>query len=91
MTKHEAAEKISERCGVPVGDCVKVFEEIWVLIKNEVLSGRTFTITGFGTFSLTRIGARKCRDPRTGEPVMGNPRNRIHFRPSPIMKRALNK
>jgi nucleoid DNA-binding protein len=65
-------------------DCV--FSSITAALrKNDSVS-----VSGFGTFKVNRTKARKGRNPRTGEAIEISAKNSPKFKPSKILKEALN-
>lgn len=102
MTKAELIEKIYKKKGMPanitkklVTDIVEsVFDEIGdFFVKGRVSKNATpkFTYPGFGTFTKKRRGARKGRNPRTGEILKIPATVTLGFTPGLQFKRRLNK
>ena len=46
-------------------------------------------LTGFGSFVVVRRGARKARNPRTGEAIRVKASRSVRFRPGQTLKRSL--
>ncbi len=46
-------------------------------------------LTGFGSFVVTKRGARKARNPRTGEAIRVKASKSVRFRPGQTLKRSL--
>ncbi len=46
-------------------------------------------LTGFGSFVVTKRGARKARNPRTGEAIRVKASKTVRFRPGQTLKRSL--
>lgn len=51
--------------------------------------GKNVTISGFGTFVVTRRAGRNGRDPRTGKAITIPPARVPRFRPSRSLKSAI--
>lgn len=49
-------------------------------ITRELKKNQKFTLTGFGTFSVSKRGARKGRNPRTGEAIKIKASKRVRFK-----------
>lgn len=75
MTKDEFAEKLARKVDIPKTKAVDCIEAIFStdaregIIAVELDAGRSFTITGFGTFDTRRRKQRKGRNPQTGEEI----------------------
>ncbi len=65
-------------------DCI--FESIEAALKKE----ETVSVSGFGTFKVTRRKARKARNPQTGEEIMIEAKNVPKFVPGKALKEAVN-
>ena len=65
-------------------DCV--FESITKALKKK----DTVTLVGFGTFKVDKRKARKGRNPQTGEEITISARRVLSFKPSQVLKNALN-
>ena len=74
-TKKEAQEAV---------DCV--FSSITRALKK----GDTVTLVGFGSFKVVKRKARKGRNPQTGEEIQLEARRVLTFKPSLVLKNALN-
>ncbi|MFQ5562971.1 MAG: HU family DNA-binding protein [Parvularculaceae bacterium] len=64
-----------------------VFGEIEAGLKRSRKEGK-YTIGTFGTFSISKRGARKGRNPRTGEEIKIKASKSLRFRPSSSLKTA---
>jgi DNA-binding protein HU-beta len=50
-----------------------------------------FTVVGFGTFKVSKRGARKGRNPQTGEAIKIAASKSVRFKASKSLKDSLNK
>lgn len=68
MTKEELIEAVSKVCcsKKEAGDCVSAFLDA---ITGSLSKGNKITLTGFGTFSVSKRAARMGVNPRTGEKI----------------------
>ncbi|MEL6212352.1 MAG: HU family DNA-binding protein [Pseudomonadota bacterium] len=64
-----------------------VFGEIEAGLKRNKKEGK-YQIGTFGTFTITKRGARKGRNPRTGEEIKIKASRSLRFRPSSNLKDA---
>lgn len=75
MNKDDFAEKLASKADLTKAKAREVIEAIFStdpregIIAIELDAGRSFTITGFGTFGTRRRKAREGRNPRTGETI----------------------
>ena len=58
-------------------------------IRDTLRHGGTVTISGFGTFVVTRRAHRRGRHPRTGKPITIPSARVPRFRPSRTLKAAV--
>ncbi len=102
MTKAELIEAIYKKKGQPANLTKKavteivesVFDEIAdYFVKQRVTKNSTpkFTYPGFGTFTKKKRGARKGRNPQTGEPIKIPASVGLGFTPGTQLKGRLNK
>lgn len=75
MTKDQFAEKLAKKADISKNRAHDVIDAIFStkpregIIAVELDAGRSFTITGFGTFDTRHRKARKGRNPQTGAPI----------------------
>jgi integration host factor subunit alpha len=60
-------------------------------MKDALSVGEHLKLSGFGTFSVKHKKPRIGRNPRSGEEMMISARRVLSFKPSQILKRAVNK
>ena len=58
-------------------------------VTGALEKGDKVTLTGFGTFSISKRGARKARNPRTGETIMVKPSKVPRFKAGAGLKSAV--
>jgi integration host factor subunit alpha len=59
-------------------------------ISDALTVGKSVKISGFGTFSVRQKGRRIGRNPKTGVEVPILPRRVLVFRPSQMLREAVN-
>lgn len=75
MTKDEFAEKLAKKCDLSKSKANDVIDAIFStapregIIAVELDAGRSFPITGFGTFDTRHRKARQGRNPQTGATI----------------------
>lgn len=91
MSKADFIERIAKKGRLSKAEAKRavelVFDEVEAGIK-EVRNGGKFAIGTFGTFSVSKRGARQGRNPRTGEPIKIRASKSVRFRPSMHLKKA---
>ncbi len=56
------------------------------VLENGLKKDRRVVLSGFGSFQVRHMPAATRRNPRTGEPVKVEPRAKVLFRASQILK-----
>ena len=90
VTRVSITEAIYEEIGLSRKDSGDVLDMVIEEIKNELAAGNDVKISSFGTFSLRHKKARVGRNPKTGKEATITPRTVISFKPSQILRKAVN-
>ncbi len=90
ITRVSITEAIYEEIGLSRKDSGDVLDMVIEEIKTELASGNDVKISSFGTFALRKKNARIGRNPKTGETAPITPRTVISFKPSQILRKAVN-
>jgi len=90
MTKAEIAEKIQEKTGMSKKTSVDMLESVLSLIKSTLETGEKIKIAGFGNFEVKQKRDRRGRNPQTGETITIEARRILSFKPSAVLKEAIN-
>jgi len=90
MTKADIVERIYEKVGFSKKEATDVVESIFEIIKGHLEKGEKVKISGFGNFVLNTKRPRKGRNPQTGEEIVISGRRVLSFKPSPVLKKAIN-
>ncbi len=69
MGKQDLIEKMAKKFDMPKSQAGEVFNFLLEEISGSLKKGKSVTITGFGTFSVSKRKARKGVNPRTGEKI----------------------
>lgn len=89
MTKADLVAIMAKTAGSSKTSAEKAVSALVCGIVESLRRGRRVTISGFGTFVVTRRAARNGRDPRTGKEIK-IPSVRVpRFRPSRSLKSAI--
>jgi integration host factor subunit alpha len=90
MTKADIVERIYEKVGFSKKEATDVVESIFELLKGRLEQGEKVKISGFGNFVINAKRPRKGRNPQTGEEIIITGRRVLSFKPSPVLKKAIN-
>ncbi|HUZ62179.1 MAG TPA: integration host factor subunit alpha [Acetobacteraceae bacterium] len=90
VTRAQLAETIYTEVGLSRNESADLLESVLERICAVLESGESVKISGFGTFSVRQKGRRVGRNPKTGVEVPILPRRVLVFRPSQVLKAAVN-
>ncbi|MFI5299012.1 MAG: integration host factor subunit alpha [Polyangiales bacterium] len=91
MTKSEIVSAIYSRIGgFSKKEAADLVDLVFETMKETLGRGEKIKISGFGNFVLRDKRERRGRNPQTGEPLTIDERRVLTFKPSPILKAALN-
>lgn len=90
MTKVDIIETVSGTCGFSKKESSELVECVFSLIKKSLESGEDLKISGFGKFEVKQKNARRGRNPQTGEVLEISARRILSFKPSQLLKAAVN-
>ena len=91
MTKADIVERVSERIGVTKKESQDLVESVLSLLKNTLEAGEDVKISGFGKFEVKQKKDRRGRNPQTGEAITIEARHILSFKPSTLLKAAINR
>ncbi len=91
MTKADIVRRVHGTFeGLSRREAARYVEAVFEAMKTALERGEKVKISGFGNFVVRQKGARPGRNPRTGQDILITPRKVLVFRPSQILKAALN-
>jgi integration host factor subunit alpha len=90
MTKADIIEGVYEKVGFSKKESAEVVELVFDVIKETLERGEKIKVSGFGNFIVREKNARVGRNPQTGEEIEISARRVLTFRPSQVLKNALN-
>src|SRR3989338_2696445 len=91
MTKAEIIEAIYSKIGFSKKESADIVELVFDTIKETLARGEKIKISGFGNFVVRQKKPRIGRNPQTGEEIEISARKVLTFRPSQVLKAALNR
>lgn len=89
MNKKELIDTISKHTGFAKNDISLVIESFTNAVSDCLVRGEDVKINGFGTFTITEWGARKGRNPATGEIIEIAATKTPKFKAGSILKEAV--
>ena len=90
LTKIDIIESAYEKLSIPKKDCVRIVESVFDIIKDDLGKGSTVNISGFGKWTIKAKKKRKGRNPHTGEALTIDARKVVTFKPSNVLRDAVN-
>lgn len=90
MTKADLVEKIHTSNGFSKKESAEVLEALFDIMKTTLESGEKLKISGFGNFEVRQKADRRGRNPQTGEAITIEARRVLTFKPSILLKQAIN-
>lgn len=90
MTKADIIDQIYGQVGLSKKESSEVVELVFDALKASLERGEKVKISGFGNFVVRDKAARVGRNPQTGDTIEIAARRALSFRPSQVLKAALN-
>lgn len=89
-TKASIIEEICEKIGLPKKDSTDIVELLFETMKQNLKRGENLKISGFGSFMVRDKKSRLGRNPQTGQAMEITARRVVTFKPSQVLRDALN-
>lgn len=90
MGKQEFIDAIAAKSGLTKADSSRAVEAFISVVTETLKKGDKVTLTGFGSFAISKRAARDGRNPRTGEIVKIPARNSVNFKAGSKLKDSVN-
>lgn len=90
MTKADIVEGVYEKVGFSKKESAEIVELVFDTLKETLERGDKVKVSGFGNFLVRFKKARVGRNPQTGKEIEISARRVLTFRPSQVLKAALN-
>lgn len=90
MTKADLVEILHREVGFSKKEAAELVEMIFDTMKATLEKGEKVKISGFGNFEVRDKRARVGRNPQTGKVIEISARRVLTFKPSQVLKAALN-
>lgn len=90
MTKADLVEIVAVEAEMKKKHIEQIFGIIFDSIATAINKGEKIELRGFGSFRVRERGARKGRNPRTGESVNIPAKRVAYFKPGKDLKELIN-
>ena len=90
LTKKELAQNLSDQTELSLSDAKKFVDLFFDTIKEQLNSGKTVKVSGFGTFDIVQTKERVGRNPKTMEEFPIPSKRKVKFTVSPKVKKSIN-
>lgn len=91
MTKADIVERIQQTIGGKKKEAADLVETVFSIMKGTLESGEKIKVAGFGNFEVKKKADRRGRNPQTGETITIEARRVLTFKPSHVLKKAINR
>ncbi|PRP97115.1 Integration host factor subunit alpha [Enhygromyxa salina] len=91
MTKADIVDKVCEQVGgFSKKEAADLVDQVFDTMKAVLETGEKIKISGFGNFVVREKKPRPGRNPQTGQEITIEARRVLTFKPSNVLKAALN-
>ncbi|PRQ07348.1 integration host factor subunit alpha [Enhygromyxa salina] len=91
MTKADIVDKVCEQVGgFSKKEAADLVDQVFDTIKVVLETGEKIKVSGFGNFVVREKKPRPGRNPQTGQEITIEARRVLTFKPSNVLKTALN-
>ena len=90
LTKKELAQNLSDQTELSFADAKNFVDLFFDTIKEQLNSGKTVKLSGFGTFDIVQTKERVGRNPKTMEEFPIPSKRKVKFTVSPKVKKSIN-
>jgi integration host factor subunit alpha len=91
LTRADLSDAVHNEIGLSRAESAALVETVLDRIGDALVAGDNVKISSFGSFVLRNKGLRIGRNPKTGVEVPIEPRTVLTFRPSQLLREAINK
>lgn len=90
LTKADLADSIYATLPVDKQKAAQVVEDYIEIIKDSLEKDGKVMLSGFGSYEVKFKPPRRGRNPQTGESITLRARKVVKFKPSQLLRRAIN-
>ena len=76
---------------IPNNDVERIVDSIFKYLGNALAEGRNIEIRGLGTFKVRKMPARNARNPKTGEAIRIEEKNKLRWKSSKLLNYRINR
>ncbi len=87
MTKSNLIVLMAEKARIKKAAAERAINTFISSVKDATSRGERFTISGFGSFFVSKRPARRGRNPKTGQPIQIPATQTVRFRASAKLKK----
>lgn len=91
IDKKELIRQCSLQTGYTQKTVSEVYDYLWDVYKQEILSGTPLSISGFGSIEIVNRKSKNHKHPISGVYIQGREYKTLHISPTPSFMRLLNK
>ena len=91
MTKANIVRIICEKMGFKPKESTEIVDQVFGILKETLEDAKKVMISVFGNVVVRQKRSRKGRNPKTGEEIVISGRRVVTFKPSTVLRKALNK
>jgi integration host factor subunit alpha len=91
LTRADLSEAVHREIGLSRAESAMLVEKVLDTVSDALIAGENVKISSFGSFVLRSKGLRIGRNPKTGIEVPIEPRTVLTFRPSQLLRQAINR
>ena len=90
MTKADLVNDVANAAELTKKDAERLVEIVFESIIDSLNQGEKIELRGFGSFRVRERGARRGRNPKTGDPVSIPAKRVPYFKPGKELKELIN-
>lgn len=90
MNKADLVKSIANKTGLSKSKSNEVIDAFITSVTESLSNGDKVTLVGFGTFTTSKRGARKGRNPKTGEVINVSAKTVARFKAGSDLSRSVN-
>ena len=90
VTKADMAEAIYEKLPIDKQKAAQIVEDYIELIKDSLEKDGKVMLSGFGSYEVKAKPPRRGRNPQTGATITLRSRKVVKFKPSQLLRKAIN-
>jgi len=90
LTKADLAEAVYNTVNLDKQKAAQVIEDYIEIIKDALQNENKVMLSGFGSYEVKYKPARRGRNPQTGAAITLRDRKVVKFKPSQLLRKAIN-